>query len=185
LLAVMASGFVFLPDMMELAQERSSPGPGAKSWDIPFVVLFFACYLAMPIVAGLDVGRFHWTGPMPWGAYCAGYLGYAAGSAIFLWAMRVNRFFSSVVRIQTERGHHVIDTGPYALVRHPGYVGAILFVPGMALILGSLWALVPAGVMLAGLIARTKLEDSTLQNELPGYKEYSARVRYRILPGIW
>jgi protein-S-isoprenylcysteine O-methyltransferase Ste14 len=97
----------------------------------------------------------------------------------------VNRHFEPTVRIQTDRGHTVIDTGPYALVRHPGYVAASLLVLGMPLSLGSYWASIPAILSYLLLVVRTALEDRTLQDELPGYKEYARRVRYRLLPGVW
>src|SRR5215510_5607188 len=97
------------------------------------------------------------------------------GVGIFTRAEAVNKFFEKTVRIQTDRGHKVIDTGPYAIVRHPGYVGGMLFFVGAALCLGSLWALIPAGLACALLLLRTQWEDQTLQAELPGYKEYAER----------
>jgi protein-S-isoprenylcysteine O-methyltransferase Ste14 len=96
----------------------------------------------------------------------------------------VNKFFEPTVRIQTDRGHKVIDGGPYALVRHPGYAGGSLLFVGIALCLGSLWALIPAGLASALLVLRPLWEDQTLQAELPGYKEYAQRVRYRLIPGV-
>ena len=181
----MAAGFLFVPEVDQLAKERAAPGPGAKPWDIVFLGFFFVFYFAVMVVAGLDVGRFHWTGRLCVSVYVLAYVGYVSSCAAMMWAMRVNRFFSSVVRIQTERGHRVIDTGPYAWVRHPGYVGALLYVPCTALTLGSLWALLPAVAILAALIVRTYLEDETLKSELPGYKDYATRVRWRLVPGLW
>jgi protein-S-isoprenylcysteine O-methyltransferase Ste14 len=99
--------------------------------------------------------------------------------------MWTNRFFSSTVRIQTDRGHEVVEGGPYRFMRHPGYVGAILLVTSISLVLGSLWALIPAGVVAVLLIIRTCLEDITLQRELTGYADYARRVRFRLVPGIW
>jgi protein-S-isoprenylcysteine O-methyltransferase Ste14 len=101
------------------------------------------------------------------------------------WAESVNKFFEPTVRIQTDRGHTVIDSGPYALVRHPGYLAAGLLVLGLPLSLGSYWALVPAALSNVLLVVRTALEDRTLREELPGYKEYTQRVRYRLVPGVW
>jgi protein-S-isoprenylcysteine O-methyltransferase Ste14 len=101
------------------------------------------------------------------------------------WATSVNKFFEPSVRIQTDRGHRVIDAGPYADIRHPGYAFGFLLSLGMPLALGSLWALIPAVMLCPLLVTRTVLEDRTLQNELPGYKEYAERVRYRLLPGVW
>jgi protein-S-isoprenylcysteine O-methyltransferase Ste14 len=110
---------------------------------------------------------------------------FLVGVGIFTWAMAVNKFFERTVRIQTDRGHKVIDTGPYAIVRHPGYAGFVLFFVGGALCLGSLWALIPAGLASALLVLRTRWEDQTLQAELPDYKEYAQRVRYKLIPGMW
>ncbi|HUV75978.1 MAG TPA: isoprenylcysteine carboxylmethyltransferase family protein [Dehalococcoidales bacterium] len=99
--------------------------------------------------------------------------------------MWVNRFFSSVVRIQKDRGQEVVQNGPYHSVRHPGYVGGILMAISTSLVLGSLWALIPAGVIFILLVIRTYLEDTTLQKELTGYADYAKKVRFRLLPGIW
>jgi protein-S-isoprenylcysteine O-methyltransferase Ste14 len=108
-----------------------------------------------------------------------------AGMGIGAWAQAVNKFFEPGVRIQADRGHQVIDTGPYAVVRHPGYVSACLFFVGIALSLGSLWALIPALLSCLLLVLRTIWEDRTLRDELPGYGEYARRVRYRLAPGVW
>ena len=101
------------------------------------------------------------------------------------WAESVNKFFEPTVRIQTDRGHKVIDTGPYAIIRHPGYVSGFLLFLGMPLALGSLWALIPAVLMCLLLVLRTIWEDQTLREELAGYEEYAQRVRYRLIPGVW
>jgi len=108
-------------------------------------------------------------------------LGYAFG----MWAFIENRFFSSTVRIQTDRGHVVCDSGPYRIVRHPGYAGNILPLLGIVLALGSVWTLIPAAVALIISVIRTALEDQTLQEELPGYRDYARRVHYRLIPGIY
>jgi protein-S-isoprenylcysteine O-methyltransferase Ste14 len=110
---------------------------------------------------------------------------FIAGYALVLWAMYTNKFFSQIVRIQTERGHSAVMDGPYRFIRHPGYLGMTLSLLGAVLILDSLWGLVCFGLYLALIFTRTSLEDRTLQAELPGYKEYAARTRYRLLPGIW
>jgi protein-S-isoprenylcysteine O-methyltransferase Ste14 len=107
------------------------------------------------------------------------------GIGIVTWAQVVNRFFEPSVRIQTDRGHTVIDSGPYAFVRHPGYIGACLLFVGIALALGSSWSLIPAGLTCAMLILRTRWEDQTLQAELAGYEEYTKKVRFRLIPGVW
>jgi protein-S-isoprenylcysteine O-methyltransferase Ste14 len=145
---------------------------------------FLPTMLAIPIVAALDDGRYHWSHVAWWGCL----LGYALMSIGFVgvtWAESVNKFFEPSVRIQTDRGHSVIDVGPYAIIRHPGYAFGFLLFLGMPLALGSLWALIPAVMLCPLLVTRTVLEDRTLQNELPGYKEYAQRVRYRLIPGIW
>jgi protein-S-isoprenylcysteine O-methyltransferase Ste14 len=163
---------------------RTRSHQGTKRWDKILLGFFFTAVYAIVPVAALDDGRFHWF-PVPWWVCGVGYVLFLAGMGFVTWAEAVNKFFEVTVRIQTERGQKVIDTGPYAVVRHPGYVGGILFCVGTALCLGSLWALVPAGLASALLILRTQWEDQTLQAELPGYLEYSRRVRHRLLPGVW
>ena len=120
----------------------------------------------------------------PW-AWLPGIAVWLAGNVLFTWAMGVNPFFEKTVRIQTERGHRVIDTGPYAFVRHPGYLGFFGWALATRLLLGSGWAMVPALLTVAGLVVRTALEDRTLQAELAGYAEYAQRVRFRLVPGLW
>lgn len=122
---------------------------------------------------------------MPWWVCVFGHFLLLIGTGILTWAESVNRFFEPVVRIQTERGHKVIDAGPYAIVRHPGYVAFILVSVSTALCLGSVWALVPAGLASSLLVLRTQWEDQTLQAQLPGYKEYTQRVRSKLIPGVW
>lgn len=157
---------------------------GTRSWDRILLGLLFTAVLAIPILAALDDGRFHWS-RLPWWACLLGYALFLAGMAGTTWAEAVNRFFEPTVRIQSERGHRVVDTGPYAVVRHPGYVAACLLFAGIALCLGSLWALVPAGLGALVLFVRTRWEDRMLQNELTGYREYTQRVRFRWIPGLW
>ena len=135
-------------------------------------------------VAALDDGRFRWL-PMPWWVCLMGYSLLIAGMVGLTWAESVNKFFEPTVRIQTDRGHKVIDTGPYRIMRHPGYVFSFAFFLGIPLALGSLWGLIPAMLMCLMLVVRTVLEDRTLQAELPGYREYAQRVRYRLIPGVW
>ena len=108
-----------------------------------------------------------------------------AGSGLTTWAIVTNRFFSSIVRIQKDRGHVVVDSGPYEFIRHPGYSGAILYYIALPLALGSFWGLMPAGLTVITTIIRTALEDRMLQNELEGYIDYAKRVRYRLVPGLW
>jgi protein-S-isoprenylcysteine O-methyltransferase Ste14 len=148
------------------------------------ICLLFVAILAIPPVAGLDDGRFHWSST-PWWVVALGYLMQLACWIGVAWAEAVNRFFEPGVRIQTERGHHVIDTGPYALIRHPGYFAAVLLFVGIALSLGSWWALIPAAFGSLLLVLRTVWEDRTLHAELPGYAAYAQRVRFRLVPGVW
>jgi len=163
---------------------RSSFHEGTKRWDRILLCFFFPTVYAIVPVAALDDGRFHWFPVSCW--VCGvGYVLFLVGMGIVTWAEAVNKFFEVTVRIQTERGHKVIDTGPYAFVRHPGYVGGVFFFVGTALSLGSVWALVPAGLASALLILRTQWEDQTLQAELAGYREYTQQVRYKLIPGVW
>lgn len=157
----------------------------AKAWDKVLAPLM-ALSVGFPlvIVAGLD-HRFGWSPEFPLWINLLGFFLIAIGYAFGVWALVENRFFSSVVRIQADRGHVVCDSGPYQIVRHPGYAGNLLPLPGIVLALSSLWTLIPAVAALAIAVIRTRLEDQTLQEELPGYREYARRVRYRLLPGIY
>jgi len=157
----------------------------AKAWDKVLAPLM-AISISFPlvIVAGLD-HRYNWSPEFSQWLNMAGFLFITFGYAFGAWAFAENRFFSGVVRIQTERGHVVCDTGPYRFVRHPGYAGNILPLFGIALALGSVWTLIPAAVATVITVIRTALEDQTLQDELPGYRDYSQEVRYRLIPGIY
>jgi protein-S-isoprenylcysteine O-methyltransferase Ste14 len=156
----------------------------AKRWDRILGSFLIATEMAIIPVAAMDDGRFHWLPTPPW--VCGiGYVLLLVSTVFLIWVGSVNKFAEPAVRIQTERGHKVIDTGPYAIVRHPSYVAAVPLFAGIALALGSLWALVPVGLTSCLLILRTHWEDQTLQAELPGYREYTARVRYKLIPGVW
>jgi protein-S-isoprenylcysteine O-methyltransferase Ste14 len=168
----------------EMFAVRSRVHPGTKRWDRVVLGLLFLAMLAIPPVAGLDDGRFHWS-HVSWRVVGLGYVLVVAGMVLMAWAETVNPFFEPGVRIQTERGHHVIDTGPYAIIRHPGYFAAFLLFAGFALSLGSWWALIPAGFASLSLVLRTVWEDRTLHAELPGYAAYAQRVRFRLIPGVW
>jgi protein-S-isoprenylcysteine O-methyltransferase Ste14 len=135
-------------------------------------------------VAALDARRFGWS-TLPTWAVAAGYAVFLAGFALGAWAQAVNEFFEPGVRIQSERHQRVIDAGPYALIRHPGYVSGMLVFAGTALSLGSLWALVPAALASIVLVVRTAREDRLLRARLPGYQDYVGRVRWRLVPGLW
>ena len=136
------------------------------------------------IVAGLD-HRFNWSPEFPLWLSVVGFIFIAFGYSFAAWAFLENRFFSGVVRIQTDRGHVVCDTGPYRFVRHPGYAGNILPLFGIVLSLGSAWTLIPVAVAIIIMVIRTALEDKTLHEELPGYSDYMQRVPYRLIPGIY
>ncbi len=184
LMFVVASVFIFVflwrvnPDVVIA---RSHAHQGTKRWDKILLWFLFPTMWAIVPLAALDAGRFHWF-PVPWWVCLVGYAFLFVGMGITTWAEAVNKFFEVTVRIQADRGHSVIDTGPYAFVRHPGYFGAFLTTIGMALSLGSLWALIPAGVTVLLLTVRTHWEDQTLQDELAGYREYTQKVKYRLIP---
>lgn len=184
-LVVVLNLLILVPRAPELIAERSRMQPGTKKWDVWLASL---AAIIMPIftwiVAGIDF-RNGWTAPLPVMWMIVAALMFVVGYAITIWAMLANTFFSATVRIQSERGHHVVSTGPYAIVRHPGYVGAILFQIVTPLTLGSLWAFIPSILAVVVFVVRTSFEDRTLQAELPGYKEYAQKTRYRLLPGVW
>lgn len=169
----------------ELIVERGTVSENTEPWDwVVGTAAMLMLVLGTMVVAGLDY-RFGWAPELASWLVILGVALWVAGSMLFNWAMWTNRFFSSAVRIQADRGHRVVDTGPYNVVRHPGYVGAIVGSLGLALMLGSAWALIP-GVIGGLLMAlRTALEDRTLRERLPGYAEYATRVRYRLIPGLW
>ena len=146
--------------------------------------LLLPLMLAGWVVAGLDIRR-HGSEIIPQGWQVLGLAGMGASLGLALWALTQNRFFSPVVRIQTERGHHLITSGPYQFIRHPGYLGGAGSALRGALALGSWWALLPAAGVVGILVRRTLLEDRFLRRELAGYQDYARKVRYRLLPGIW
>jgi len=169
----------------DLIAERAQLQKGTKTWDIALASLAGVWIpIAIWIVAGLDV-RFGRTSQIPLALQIAALAVMALGYALVVWAMAANRFFSATVRIQKERGHTVVTDGPYRYVRHPGYVGAMVFHLASPIMLDSLRALIPAVLTALLFIIRTALEDWTLHNELDGYRDYARKVRYRLLPGIW
>jgi protein-S-isoprenylcysteine O-methyltransferase Ste14 len=181
-----AHPLLLIPIDPELLAEREKGfrDEGVKRWDKWIAGLAGGMLLPLWVVAGLDV-RFHWTGGMPIAFHVGGLLANILGYALFLWAMVSNAFFAEGVRIQQERGHRVATDGPYRCVRHPGYAGAIMAAVATPFLLGSLWGLIPAILAAALYVVRTSLEDKTLMEELPGYKEYAQQTRYRLLPGLW
>ena len=173
--------FRFNPDLLT---ERLGPRKGAKPWDTVIMSLLGLTQLGRYIVAGLDQ-RYGGTGGFPLAAQIAALIICVLGYALVVWATASNTFFSQIVRIQSERGHVVATGGPYHYMRHPAYLGAILYELAVPVLLASWWALIASGVSAILLILRTALEDRTLQAELPGYVDYSRQVRHRLLPGIW
>ena len=171
------------PDL--LAERTRSMGmQDAKSWDKILAPMTALGSVIPLIIAGMD--KLHgWTQPFAFNIKIASLfvavLGYVLGS----WALIENKFFSGVVRIQTDRGHRVVTTGPYRFIRHPGYAGAFWTYLATPILLDSLWALIPTLLLVGVLVLRTSLEDRTLQAELPGYKEFTQKTRYRLFPGIW
>jgi len=167
-----------------LVEERLRPGAGSRE-SLPLLAFASASlWLAHLALAGLDVGRFHWS-DMSLPLRGLGFAGLTASFALMHAAGRANPFFSSVVRIQAERGHRVISTGPYGIVRHPGYAGVILMLMSSSLALGSWVSLLPSVAATAALVARTLFEEGVLRRGLPGYEEYAHRVRHRLVPGLW
>ena len=166
-----------------LLRERMRPG-GQRP---PLALRLFTIVMFLHwIVAGLDRGRFHWSDGVPSWIQAIGLIALAAGYVLCFSAMAVNRFFSSVVRIQSDRGQHVVASGPYAYVRHPGYLAGIVIILASGLALGSwLAALLVIVSSLPFLLYRAITEDRVLQAELPGYADYARRVRWRLVPGIW
>ena len=169
----------------ELLNDRSKPGEGTKNWDKTILGLSFLITISMYITAGLDSGRYHWSPDFHWSIYLLGIILTISGQLLFLIAQKQNKFFSGTVRIQTNREHIVCETGLYKIVRHPAYMGSIIQSLGFPLLFGSLWSIVPIGLLIILLITRTNLEDKTLKNELQGYLEYSNNTRYKIIPYIW
>ena len=168
----------------ELIAERGQIREDAEPWDRWISLPIGIFTLGIFILAGLD-RRFDWTPPLSPIVQIFGLILYALAQGLFTWAMASNKFFSAVVRIQMERDQTVATGGPYRYVRHPGYVGYILSWVATALALGSLWALISAGLMIVTMVIRTALEDRALKEKLPGYDAYCHKVRYRLLPAIW
>ena len=171
------------PDILA-ERARFMQHENAKAWDRLLVSILALASTSILVVAGLDT-LLDWSPtlslPLRVLSLAVILIGYALGS----YALIENRFFSGMVRIQSDRGHRVVSSGPYRWIRHPGYVGGLLTYLGTPLLLGSYWAMIPAVLTTIVLLARTHLEDTTLHRELPGYSDYARRVRFRILPGVW
>ncbi len=187
LLFTIVSRFIAIRLHPGFARERatSSAMQDTKGWDkwlVPLVALWLP--LLAVVIAGLDE-RLGWSAPLPGWVPWLGLTLLTMGYAVGTWAMAANAFFSSHVRIQKDRGHNVVTTGPYAIVRHPAYATGFVAMWGIPLLLDSLWAILPIIPLCIGIVIRTALEDKTLLAELPGYKEYTEKVRFRLLPGVW
>ena len=171
------------PDILE-ERSRSMGLQDAKSWDKKLAPLMALGPLLTLIVIGFDKQQ-GWTTPFAFNAKIASLIVMVLGYVFGTWALVENKFFSGVVRIQTDRGHHVVSTGPYRIMRHPGYAGALWMYLATPILLDSLWAFIPTILLVGVTFIRTSLEDRTLQEELPGYKEFTNQTRYRLIPGIW
>jgi len=175
---------IFLKFNPEIIRARSEIRGEMKWWDKIFTVFYIVFILTMIIICGLDVGRFN-ISSTGIGFFVVGIIFFAMGWAFITWSMVENKFFETTVRIQNEKDHRVVSTGPYAIVRHPGYVGMLLFYGCAPFIIGSLYGLIPALLLAFAFVFRTYFEDKTLYKELPGYEEYTRKVKYRLFPFIW
>ncbi|MBI5840604.1 MAG: isoprenylcysteine carboxylmethyltransferase family protein [Chloroflexi bacterium] len=171
------------PDLIA-ERARFMDAKDTKPWDKVLAPLLGLGSILTLAVAGLDK-HYEWSSGFSSGINLIALAGIILGYAFSSWALVENRFFSGTVRIQTERGHHVVSTGPYRFVRHPGYAGGMLGYLFIPLLLDSLWAFVPTVLLGIVMVTRTALEDKTLQAELPGYKEFTQKTKYRLIPGIW
>lgn len=179
--AIVAVSLVVPKDVMAA---RRRPGEGWKKWDkviLPFIIIG---PVVLCLIAALDV-RYQWTRAVALSTQLVALIPIAMGNALILWAMSTNRHFEGVVRIQHDRGHAVVSDGPYRYVRHPGYVGMMVFNLASPVVLGSRAAFIPAIALVLVLVIRTALEDQTLRSELAGYADYAARVHYRLVPLVW
>jgi protein-S-isoprenylcysteine O-methyltransferase Ste14 len=169
---------------IDLINERGRMAENQKGWDKVLMIFYLPLTFSVLLVGGLDNGRYGWSDVPPFLMVLGGVL-IALTYLVITWTMQVNAFLSTVVRIQEERGHQVVTNGPYRAVRHPMYISMIVQWLSTALLLGSWWALIPAGIIGVIFIIRTALEDRMLQEELPGYREYTRQTRFRLVPGIW
>jgi protein-S-isoprenylcysteine O-methyltransferase Ste14 len=176
---------ILVPAGSTITVDRAREAPAGRDWDRRLLGAYFLVNVVTFLTAGMDSGRFRWTGDVPAGVTVAGAVLMLWGQVLFAVAKRQNAFFSSTVRIQAERGHQVCDTGLYRFVRHPGYLGMLTSLLAFPLVVNSYWAFVPAGIGASVLVVRTVLEDRFLVEELPGYTDYTNRTRRKLLPGLF
>jgi protein-S-isoprenylcysteine O-methyltransferase Ste14 len=175
---------VLLPSDQGLIEERGRKKEGIPAWDCMFSRVYALLAPLILVVGGLN-GSFRWPPAFPLWLQGLGGVVMALAYLLFSWAMSANRFFSTLVRVQKDRGHEVVTGGLYRFVRHPAYAGSLAICLATPLLLGSAWALIPGVLTDAAIVVRTALEDRTLRQELEGYAEYARRVRFRLIPGIW
>lgn len=173
------------PPGSSLAARRAETAKDGEPWDRRIMGVFFLINLLMFLLAGLDAGRFGWSGPLPIVWTVVGAVLMVGGQVLFALARRANAFFSATVRIDAEGKHRVCKAGPYQLVRHPGYLGMAISVLGFPLVMGSLWSFLPVALLLALLLVRTAQEDQFLMEKLPGYRAYAEETRYRLVPLVF
>ena len=183
LLGILSNGLGALRRHPEMINERGRVGKNVKSWDKLIGIFYTICLLGTLVLAGLDA-RFAWSSVPLWAKILGG-IGFIISLLLAFSAMLANTFLSTFVRIQDDRGHTTVSSGPYRFVRHPMYAGSLFMFWGIPLLLGSWWALIASGLNMIVLVVRTALEDRMLQAELPGYQEYAQKFRYRLFPGIW
>jgi len=168
----------------ELISERGRKKENVEKWDKIITGIIIIPWFTLYLIAGLDI-RLGWSPELTFWVHITALITFILGNALVSWAMIANNYFSTSVRIQYDRGHTVSSGGPYRYIRHPGYLGMIIFLLSTPIILGSFWALIPAIVTVILFIIRTSFEDNTLKKKLEGYKEYAERVKYRLISGIW
>jgi protein-S-isoprenylcysteine O-methyltransferase Ste14 len=176
---------MLVPAGSAITADRAREARAGKVWDRQLLGMMFLVTAVTFVTAGIDSGRFRWTGDVPVPVTVTGAALMLFGQVLFAMAKRENAFFSSTVRVQTERRHHVCDSGPYRVVRHPGYLGMVTSLLAFPLVMNSYWAFIPAVMGAALLVARTILEDHMLVEELPGYEAYARRTRWRLIPWLF
>lgn len=181
---ILATGIVIYRTNPDLFAERLGPRQGAKSWDTVIMSVLGIAQLARYVIAGLDQ-RNHWSSEFSLSSQLIALALSLLGYALVVWSTYSNAYFSQIVRLQPERKQKVITDGPYRIVRHPAYAGAIIFELVVPVLLGSWWSMIASAFTIILLIIRTSLEDQTLQKELSGYTDYVNHVRFRLIPGIW